>query len=176
MEQKPSSHTPRPTLWDVVRMLQQSAENLNQVAVKMEQLNKRKTPPLSKRTKAEPPSSPLWAQLNPLLAQMVEKLHQPDTTFYFKLSRPDMAFFKKMYRRNIAGLEYLECQYTALAEKERSGWFFTEDEKSIVQTLIPSINRLGPETFFGNLTHDQAQSICSELIALQKRKARAAGA
>jgi hypothetical protein len=157
-------------------MLQQSAENLNQVAVKMEQLNKRKTPPLAKRTKAEPPSSPLWAQLNPLLAQMVEKLRQPDTTFYVKLSQPDMAFFKKMYRRNVAGLEYLECQCTALAEKERSGWFFTEDEKSILQTLIPSINRLGPETFFGNLTHEQAQSICAHLLELRKRKARAAGA
>jgi len=120
------------------------------------------------------PPSPLWTQLNPLLAKMVEKLRHPDAAFYFKLSQPDMAFFKKMYRRNVAGLEYLECQYTVLSEEEQVGWTFTDDEKAILQTLIPAINRLGPDTFFGNLTHDQAQSICSHLLELRNQNARSA--
>jgi len=157
-------------------MLQQSAESLNQVAVRMEQLTKKYYTPLPKKPRKESPPSPLWTQLNPLLAQMVEKLRHPDAAFYFKLSQPDMAFFKKMYRRNIAGLEYLECQYSALSEAERSQGSFTADEKTVLQALIPAINRLGPDTFFSNLTHEQAQAICSHLLELRNHKAQAAGA
>ncbi len=46
----------------------------------------------------------------------------------------------------------------------------------MLQTLVHAINRLDLETFFGNPTPEQIQSIGTRLLELRKRKARAAGA